>query len=451
MTTIFLDRARSAVRSADPIRASGVVTKVVGLALEATGPQAPIGEVCRIRTSGGEIRAEVVGFREGRGSGRTILMPIGEAAGVAPGNEVVGTGAPLRVKVGRALLGRVLDGLGRPIDDAGPIGLPGDDLDEAPAERDPPDPVRRPRIKEALALGVRSIDACLTVGRGQRLGIFSGSGVGKSTLLGMMARFTSADVNVIALVGERGREVRDFIERDLGDEGLKRSVVVVATSDQPPLLRLRAAFVATAIAEHFRDRGRDVLFMMDSVTRFARAQREVGLAAGEPPAQRGFTPSVFAILPRLLERTGTSERGTITGLYTILVDADDMNEPVADNVRGILDGHVVLSRTLAERGQYPAVDVLASISRLMPEVVADEHVRAALALKEILAVYRDAEDLVNIGAYVPGSNPRIDRALAKIEAANAFLRQGIFERADFADSARRLAEIAGDAPAATVA
>lgn len=448
MTTAFLDRLGAAVRSAEPIRASGVVTKVVGLAVEATGPQAPVGEVCVVRTARGEIRAEVVGFRQEGGAGRTILMPVGEATGVAPGNEVVGTGGPLRVPVGEALLGRVLDGLGEPIDGKGPLP---DDLELAPAERDPPNPVRRPRITEALALGVRSIDACLTVGRGQRVGIFSGSGVGKSTLLGMMARFTSADVNVIALVGERGREVRDFIERDLGPEGLRRSVVVVATSDQPPLRRLRAAFVATAIAEHFRDRGRDVLFMMDSVTRFARAQREVGLAAGEPPAQRGFTPSVFAILPRLLERTGTSERGTITGLYTILVDADDMNEPVADNVRGILDGHIVLSRALAERGHYPAVDVLASVSRLMPEIVPPEHLRAALALKEILATYRDAEDLVNIGAYVPGSNPRIDRALAKIEAANAFLRQGIFERADFAESAKGLLAIGGDAPAARAA
>lgn len=448
----YYEALAEAAAEADTIRASGTVTQVVGLVLEATGPQAPVGEVVRIRTRAaresswesetgalpaaygdvlpGEVLAEVVGFREGR----VLLMPIGEMSGVAPGDLVVGTGRPFLVGVGDELLGRVLDGLGTPIDDGPTPAVTG----LVPAFRKPPDPVRRPRISEVLPLGVRAIDGCLTVGRGQRIGIFSGSGVGKSTLLGMMARNTKADVSVVCLVGERGREVRDFIEKDLGPEGLKRSVVVVATGDAPPLVRIRAAYTATAIAESFRDKGKDVLLLLDSITRFARAQREVGLAVGEPPAQRGFPPSVFALLPRLLERAGRSEKGSITGLYTVLVDADDMNEPIADTVRGILDGHFVLSRDLAARGHYPAIDCLPSVSRVMPDIVPRAQVDAASKLRELLAVYRDAEDLIRIGAYVAGSDPKIDEARAKIERINDFLRQRVEDPTPYASSVKSL-------------
>jgi flagellum-specific ATP synthase len=312
---------------------------------------------------------------------------------------------------------------------------------EYPIFTESPDPLKRPRITEILPTGIRAIDACLTIGRGQRVGIFSGSGIGKSTLLGMIARFTKADVNVIALIGERGREVKEFIERDLGEEGIKRSVVVVATSDQPPLLRLRGAFVATTIAEYFRDLGADVMLMMDSITRFARAQREVGLSIGEPPAMRGFTPSVFAILPRLLERSGTSTKGTITGIYTILVDADDMNEPISDNVRAILDGHIVLSRELAEKNHYPAIDILQSVSRVMIDIVKEEQEQSARRLREVLATIRDAQDIINIGAYVKGSNKKIDYALSKVDEINEFLRQGIWEKARYQDTVHNLQRI----------
>jgi flagellum-specific ATP synthase len=329
----------------------------------------------------------------------------------------------LTVEVGENLLGRVLDGLGRPFDGRGPLN--GDA--QYPLQNSPPDPLERQRIKEPLPVGVRAIDGLLTCGKGQRIGIFAGSGVGKSTLLGMMARNTTADVNVIGLVGERGREVREFIERDLGPEGLARSVVVVATSDQPALIRLKGAYTATAIAEYFRDKGYDVLFMMDSVTRFAAAQREVGLAVGEPPATRGYPPSVFAIMPKLLERTGPGRAGTITALYTVLVEGDDMNEPIADTVRGILDGHIVLSRRLADRGHYPAIDVLASVSRVMPEVISREHLRAAIQVKEMMAAYQEMEDLINIGAYQSGTNPRVDRAISLIESIRGFLKQDVDE------------------------
>jgi flagellum-specific ATP synthase len=379
------------------------------------------------------MKAEVVGFRDDN----ILLMPIGELEGIKAGCEVVATGKPLMVRVGEELRGRVLGGIGEPIDGLGPIES---DI-FYPVTRTPSDPLRRRRITEPLPLGIKAIDGTLTIGKGQRFGIFAGSGIGKSVLMGMIARFTKADINVIALIGERGREVRDFIERDLGEEGLARSVVVVATSDKPPLIRLRGAFVATAIAEYFRDKGYDVMLMMDSVTRFARAQREVGLAIGEPPATRGFTPSVFAILPKLLERSGTSDVGSITGLYTVLVDADDMNEPIADNVRGILDGHVVLSRKLAEQNHYPAIDVLQSISRLMIEIVPGDHEEAARRLKEVVATIRDAEDLINIGAYVKGSNPRIDFALSKIDEVNEFLKQGIWEKANYEDVVNNLKKI----------
>jgi flagellum-specific ATP synthase len=361
------------------------------------------------------IFAEVVGFRRDR----VLLMPLGEMEGITPGSQVVATGMVHKIPVGECLLGRVLDGLGRPMDGGPPV------LSEIlyPVNRQPPNALTRQRITEAISLGVRAIDGLLTVGRGQRIGIFAGSGVGKSTLLGMIARYTSADVNVIALTGERGREVREFMEEDLGEEGLKRSVVVVATSDQPALLRIKAAMVATTIAEYFRDQGMNVLLMMDSVTRLALAQREVGLAIGEPPATRGYTPSMFALLPRLLERAGTSDRGAITGLYTVLVEADDMNEPVADTVRGILDGHIVLSRALAHRNHYPAIDVLASVSRVMPQITDEEHRQAAAQVRKVLADYTEAEDLINIGAYQQGSNPDIDYALRYIGKVREFLQQ----------------------------
>ncbi len=407
--------------------------------IEATGPQAPVGDVCLIRsehagagTRAQEVAAEVVGFRKDR----TLLIPIGEMTGVAPGDAVVATGQQLEVPVGPELLGRVVDALGEPMDEGPPLLH----LERASVFREPPDPVRRPRVKEILPLGVRAVDGLLTIGRGQRVGIFSGSGVGKSTLMGMMARYTEADVAVVALIGERGREVRDFIEKDLGPEGLAKSVIVVATSDKPPLTRIRAAYAATSIAEYFRDQGKDVLLLMDSVTRFCRAYREVTLSIGEPPGLRSFPPSVFAILPKLLERAGAAPRGSITGLYTVLVDADDMNEPVADNVRGILDGHVVLSRDLASRNHYPAIDVLASISRLMNDIVTPEQRASAGRLKELAAVYRDAEDLILIGAYAEGSDPRIDEARKRIAAIEAFLKQRVEEPSAYDETVKALAK-----------
>jgi len=416
---------RQAISRTDTIRINGRVSQVIGVLVESRGPGCGVGEICEIRPGRNEkpVLAEVVGFRESR----TLLMPFGSVAEIRPGSEVVATGSSLRVSVGKALLGRVLDGLGRPLDGKGPIR----EEDEVTAASSPPHPLERRRISDHLSLGVRAIDGLLTVGKGQRIGIFAGSGVGKSTLLGMMARNTAADVNVIALIGERGREVRDFIEKDLGEEGLARSVLVVATSDQVPVVRLRGAQVATGIAEYFRGLGLDVLLMMDSVTRVAWAQREIGLASGEPPTTRGYTPSVFAVLPQLLERSGTCEDGSITGLYTVLVEGDDMNEPIADTVRGILDGHIVLSRDLAARNHYPAIDVLSSVSRLMSEVTSREHRDCAGRLRDVLATYKSSEDLINIGAYAHGSNPRIDFALTKIDEANAFLKQQVDERSDF--------------------
>lgn len=422
----YLDR----LAAAEDVREYGIVSQVIGLTVEAEGPQANVGEMCEIWTGHQGIPAEVVGFRDRK----LILMPLGELTGIGPGSLVRPRRRPLSVEVGDRLLGRILDGLGSPMDGRGPLH----GSTRYALYNQPPDPLRRHRIKEPLPVGVKAIDGLLTCGKGQRIGIFAGSGVGKSTLLGMMARNTAADVNVIALIGERGREVREFIERDLGPEGLARSVVVVATSDQPALVRLKGAYTATAVAEYFRDQGHDVLFMMDSVSRFAAAQREVGLAIGEPPATRGYPPSVFALLPRLLERTGPGSTGTITGLYTVLVEGDDMNEPVADAVRGILDGHIVLSRELADKGHYPAIDVLASVSRLMPEIVSDEHREAAVALKEVLATYREMEDLINIGAYNHGSNPRVDRALELIDSIREFLQQGIKENVSFETTKARL-------------
>lgn len=406
---------------------TGRVTKVVGLTIEAEGPETHVGALCHIKSRmGRDVLAEVVGFRDKK----VLLMPIGDMSGIGPDSTVVAARKNLEVGVGQDLLGRVLDGLGRPMDGKGPINIE----KYYPVENTPPNPMKRPRINQVIPLGVKCIDGLLTVGKGQRLGIFAGSGVGKSTLIGMIARNSKSDINVIALIGERGREVRDFLEKDLGEEGLKRSVVVIATSDQPALIRLKGALVATSIAEYFRDCGKDVILLMDSLTRFSMAQREIGLAVGEPPVSRGYTPSVYAIMPKLLERSGTSEKGSITGLYTVLVDGDDMNEPIADTARGILDGHIVLSRKLAHRNHYPAIDVLASISRVMNDIVDDNHKKIASKLRKNLAVYTDAEDLINVGAYVKGSNPDIDKAINLYPGINEFLTQETNERFSFKET-----------------
>jgi flagellum-specific ATP synthase len=436
----LLVEAKASLRDADLHRRHGRVCDLIGLIVEVTGLEAEVGEVCKIETGRGrnEVPAEVVGFR----AGRTLLMALGDLQGIGPGARVTASGRPLRVDVSDALLGRTLDGLGRPLDGMGAVP----DSHWRAAEASPPDALTRPRILERVTLGVRALDALVPCGRGQRLGIFAGSGVGKSSLLGMIARSTSAEINVICLVGERGREVLEFIQRDLGPEGLARSVIVVSTSDQPALVRIKAAFTATAIAEHFRDQGRDVLLMMDSVTRFAMAQREVGLAIGEPPATRGYTPSVFAMLPKLLERSGTSPEGSITALYTVLVDGDDMNEPIADAVRGILDGHVVLSRELAHAGHYPAIDILASVSRLVGEVVSPEVRRAGNEVRRLMATFREKADLISIGAYQPGSDPSTDAAIAARDPIDAFLKQSVDEpsTAEYADEAvKALARLGG--------
>jgi flagellum-specific ATP synthase len=409
------------LETVNPIKMNGKVTQVIGLTIESQGPDVKLGDICHIFSTGQQkpIKAEVVGFR----NHKVLLMPLGEIHSIAPGCDVVSTGKPLTVKVGMDLLGKVLDGLGNPMDGSSlPVGL----LD-AKADNLPPNPLTRPRISEPLSVGVRSIDGLLTVGKGQRVGVFAGSGVGKSTLLGMIARNTEADVNVIGLIGERGREVLDFIERDLGEEGLKKSVVVVATSDQPALIRIKGAMMATAIAEFFRDQGLNVNLMLDSVTRFAMAQREIGLAIGEPPATKGYTPSVFALLPRLLERAGTNANGSITAFYTVLVDGDDMNEPIADTVRGILDGHIVLDRNLARKGIYPAIDILSSVSRVMKDIVSSDHIFAAEKLKQHTSVYQKAEDLIQIGAYKRGTDREIDQAIETKDWIDQFVKQSTTE------------------------
>lgn len=413
---------------------AGHVVRVVGLLVESKGPQARLGDVCAVLGHPGEppLMTEVVGFRDGH----LLSVPLGDTSGIRPGARIVVRGAAASVPVGAGLLGRVVDAFGKPLDGLGPLVLP----DKAPLKRGPVNPLTRQSVSEPLPTGVRAIDGMLTCGRGQRVGLFGGSGVGKSTLLGMMTRGTTADVTILALVGERGREVRTFLEHDLGPEGLARSVVVVSTSDNPPLVRMRAAYTATAIAEYFRDTGRSVLLMMDSVTRFAMAQREVGLAAGEPPTVKGYPPSVFALLPGLLERAGNVGGGSITGLYTVLVDGDDNNEPVADAVRAILDGHIVLSRDLASRNHYPAIDILASISRTMPEVTSADHRRQAGLVREWMAVHRENEDLVNVGAYVAGSNPRLDEALARRDRIQNFLCQGADTTCAFPDALQALTD-----------
>ncbi|WP_337473993.1 flagellar protein export ATPase FliI [Jutongia sp.] len=412
----------------------GKVAKVVGLTVESIGPAAKLNDLCHIITQDKDqvINAEVVGFRDDR----VLLMPYDQTVGVGLGSRVENTGAPLKVMVGDELLGKVLDGLGNPIDGSEIHCSCGYSV-----QAQPPDPLTRELIDTVLPLGVKAVDGLITVGKGQRIGIFAGSGVGKSTLMGMFARNTKADINVIALIGERGREVREFIERDLGPEGMKRSVVVVATSDKPALIRKKAAMTATAVAEYFRDQGRDVLLMMDSLTRFSMAQREIGLASGEPPVSRGYPPSVYGEMPQLLERAGRSDKGSITGLYTVLVDGDDFNEPIADTARSILDGHIVLDRKIAQKNHYPAIDVLQSISRVMSSIVDPHHKKAAGQLKNVLATYAEAEDLVNIGAYKAGSNPSIDYALSKIDAVNEFLQQDVYEKLSFEESIQRLEEL----------
>jgi flagellum-specific ATP synthase len=418
-----------AIQKTETIRRFGRVSQVVGMVIEGIGPAAAVGDVCHISVAGRPqpIPAEVVGFRDEK----VLLMPLGEVRGIDPGCRIMPLGEPAQASVGRGLLGRVLDGLGQPMDEKGPVDYEG----ESPLYARPLNPVLRKRITQPVDVGVRAVNALLTIGRGQRMAVFSGSGVGKSTLMGMMARHTTADVNVIALIGERGREVREFLEKDLGEEGLKRSVVVVATSDRHPLLRMRGAYLATALAEYFRDQGKDVLFMMDSITRFAMASREVGLAVGEPPTAKGYTPSVFAQLPRLLERAGTtSGLGSITGIYTVLVDADDLMDPIADAIRSIADGHIVLSRDLANQNHYPAIDVLGSISRVMGDIVTPEQIETRNKLVTVLATYRRSEDLINIGAYVVGSNPSIDYAIKKIPEINSFLRQAVAEKVSHADA-----------------
>lgn len=417
---------RKAIKRLNPVRVSGRVVQVVGLTIEVIGLNCQIGEICEIQTQDGkQLMSEVIGFRDNR----TLLMPLGEMEGIQPDSPVYPAERSFQAPVGTALLGRVLDGLGRPID-----GRPLEINEWASTNRNAPHPLQRPPITEPLVTGVRVIDGMLTCGKGQRLGIFAGSGVGKSTLLGSIARNSFSDVSVIALIGERGREVREFLERDLGPQGLERSVVVVSTSDQPALVRLKAALVAMTIAENFRESGLDVTFLMDSVTRFAMAQREIGLSIGEPPASKGYTPSVFAMLPRLLERAGTSEHGSITGYFTVLVEGDDFNEPISDAVRGILDGHIILSRALAARNHYPAIDVLGSVSRVMSAITDKEHQKNAALTRKHLATYEKARDLVNIGAYVHGSDPEIDDALTVMPKINRFLQQGVDEVTHFEET-----------------
>lgn len=422
--TINFTKFNDAIDKTKLTENTGKVSQIVGLTIESNGPSMDIGQLCKIvNRKGNSILSEVVGFKDNK----ILLMPFYDMSGIGPESKVIALGRTLNVRVNDNIVGRILNGLGEPMDGKGPI-TSGEYL---PIYNEPPGPLMRKRIEENLTMGVKTIDGLLTIGKGQRVGVFSGSGVGKSTLIGMIARNTNADVNVIALIGERGREVKEFIEKDLKEEGLKRSVLVIATSDQPALIRLKGAYVATAIAEYFRNQGKDVLLLMDSLTRFAMAQREVGLAVGEPPVSRGYTPSVFAVMPKLLERAGTSHNGSITGLYSVLVDGDDLSEPVTDTARGILDGHIVLSRNLANRGHYPAIDVLASISRVMPDVTSKEQQNIARRIKRTLAIYKDAEDLINIGAYVKGSSQDIDYAIEAIDRINSFLTQQVEERYNF--------------------
>jgi flagellum-specific ATP synthase len=430
MGLIDLSPYINAIAGAEPLKVYGRVVEITGIIIKATGVKASIGESCRIISEQTEMDAEVVGFRDGK----VLLMAVGDLSGIKAGSRVLPIGRKVTVRVSSELIGRVINDRGEPIDGKGPISGR-----EYPLYSLTPHPLKRQRIKEPIDLGIRSINGLLTCGKGQRVGIMAGSGVGKSVLLGMMARYTGAAVNVIALIGERGREVREFIEKDLGEEGIKKSVIVVSTSDQPPLAKVRGALAATAVAEYFRDRGNDVLLLMDSLTRVAMAQREIGLATGEPPTAKGYTPSVFALLPKLLERVGTSEgSGSITGLYTVLVEGDDLADPVADSARAILDGHIVLSRDLAMEGHYPAIDVLQSISRLMPDIVDAKHRELAVKFVETMATYKRVEDMINLGAYKTGTNPKVDLAIGMIDRLRAYLKQGMQERRDFSDSLQGL-------------
>lgn len=431
----YLSKIEKAAEYIRPVERTGYITQIVGLTVEASGLMLGIGELCRIYMGNSEqfVTAEVKGFK----NDKLILMPLGRTDGLSPGDRIVSTGASLKVGVSELLQGRILGALGEPIDDGPPI------FPETyyAIDNDPPNPMERARVKDVLPIGVRSIDGFLTMGVGQRLGIFAGSGVGKSTLLGMIARNSGADINVIILVGERGREVKDFIEKDLKAEGLRRTVLVVATSDLPPLLRLKSAMVGTSVAEYFRDKGYKVMLMMDSLTRFAMAQREIGMAVGEPPVSRGYTPSVYAMLPRLLERAGTSQNGSITAIYTVLVEGDDMNEPISDTVRGILDGHIILARRLANSNHYPPIDILGSVSRLMKDIVPDEHYQMASHIRNLLATYRDSQDLISIGAYKAGSNPAIDEAVRLNTTINDLLKQGIDDTCNIDETVERMRQI----------
>ncbi|MGM7701171.1 flagellar protein export ATPase FliI [Pseudalkalibacillus sp. Hm43] len=431
-----ITRVLESLDKIDPYKRYGKVNRVIGLMIESKGPRTSIGDVCYIHTGEGlnkRIPAEVVGFREEN----VLLMPFTSIQEISPGSLVEATGKPLQIKAGEALIGKVLDGLGKPLDgDSLPFGL-SSRLTDTP----PPNPMHRPRISQQISCGVRAIDSFLSIGNGQRVGIFAGSGVGKSTLLGMIARQSSADVNIIALIGERGREVREFVEHDLGEEGLKKSIVVAATSDQPALLRIKGALTATTLAEYFRDQGKNVMLMMDSVTRVAMAQREIGLAVGEPPATKGYTPSVFASLPKLLERSGTSMSGSITAFYTVLVDGDDLNEPIADTVRGILDGHIVLDRNLANKGHFPSINVLKSVSRVMNNIATPEHIAYASKGRELLSAYAESEDLISIGAYKTGTSKKVDEAIAYQPKIMEYLRQETYEDVTAAQSAEELARL----------
>ncbi|MDD2294321.1 MAG: flagellar protein export ATPase FliI [Eubacteriales bacterium] len=416
---------RKVINEAKSYRCFGKIDKVIGMMIESTGPECKIGDLCKIYIGKQKkfISAEVVGFRRSK----VLLMPFEESEGISAGDLVETTGASLTVGVSEALVGRVINAIGQPLDGKGPI----ENCTQWEVRSLASNPLSRPRIQEVLKFGIKAIDGLLTIGKGQRMGIFSGSGVGKSTLMGMIARNIKADINVIALVGERGREVREFLERDLGEEGLARSVLIVSTSDQPSMQRMKCAMVATTIAEYFKDQGKDVLLMMDSLTRFAMAQREIGLATGEPPVARGYTPSIYSMLPKLLERTGNFERGSITGIYTVLVEGDDVNEPISDTVRGIIDGHIVLSRKIAMRNHYPAIDVLGSVSRLMNDIVDKEQLEAAGQIRNLMSVYDANYDLVNIGAYKSGTNPALDRAIDKIDGIHRFLQQEVDEKVEF--------------------
>ncbi len=432
--TVNFDKFHTALREVNLLDCQGSVVQVSGLTVESNGPDVGLGEICGIHLRDGRrVLAEVVGFRKEH----LILLPLEHIEGISPGDAVTARTTPRYINLSENILGRVINGLGEPIDNKEPLA----GTDKKALDSSSPPPLSREKISRPLALGIRSIDGVLTCGKGQRVGIFSGSGVGKSVLLGDIANSSEAEVNIVALIGERGREVREFLEEELGAEGLSRSVVIVAAADSPPIQRVKAAFVAVTIAEYFRDKGKDVLFMMDSLTRFAQAQRQIGLAAGEPPTTKGYCPSVFSLMPRLIERLGCAEKGSITGILTVLVENDDLTEPVADSAKSLLDGHIVLSRKLAERGHYPAVDILQSVSRLMPAVVTKEHKIAAQKLKEIYSIYTDAEDLINIGAFSSGSNRRIDGAIALIDRINNFLIQSIRERTGFQDTIKRLTAI----------